>query len=85
MDPHAKEDIQKFQEKLLKVDKQLDKFLREKSHRNKEYRIVKDEYFSAIQKKKALQKTFMVIMDQYDRTLRDMAKLQLTLENESKF
>lgn len=27
----------------------------------------------------------MVIMDQYDQTLRDMAKLQLTLENESKF
>ena len=24
-------------------------------------------------------------MDQYDQTLRDMAKLQLTLENESKF
>jgi len=48
MDPHAKEDIQKFQEKLLKVDKQLDKFLKDKSNRNKEYRIAKDEYFSAI-------------------------------------
>ena len=54
MDPHAKEDIQKFQEKLLKVDKQLDKYLKDKSLKNKEYRVVKEEYFSAIQKKKAL-------------------------------
>ena len=30
MDPHAKEDIGKFQTKLLKVDKQLDRVLKEK-------------------------------------------------------
>lgn len=38
MDFHAKDDIQKFQDKLLKVDKQLDKILKEKQIKCKEYR-----------------------------------------------
>jgi uncharacterized protein (DUF3084 family) len=63
LDPHAKDDISRFQQKLKKVDKQLQKLLEEKATKNKEYRCLKEEYLSTIQKKKALQSTFMHIMD----------------------
>ena len=74
MDFHAKDDIQKFQDKLLKVDKQLDKILKEKQGKCKEYRQVKEDYTTVISKKKALQSTFMHIMDEYDVTLKKMDK-----------
>ena len=84
MDPHAKDDITKFQEKLLKVDKHLDRFLKEKQVKCKEYKQVKEDYAQAVSKKKALQSTFMHIMDNYDTSLREMATFQKTLEEESK-
>ena len=83
MDFHAKDDIQKFQDKLLKVDKQLDKILKEKQLKCKEYRQVKEDYVQVISKKKALQSTFMHIMDQYDISLKKMERYQNLLEKES--
>lgn len=58
----------------MKVDKQLDKILKEKQGKCKEYRQVKEDYTTVISKKKALQSTFMHIMDEYDVTLKKMDK-----------
>ena len=44
MDPHAKEDINRFQEKLRKVDKQAEVFLLDKVTSGKEYASSKDEF-----------------------------------------
>jgi hypothetical protein len=70
MDPHAKEDINRFQEKLRKVDKQVDVFLMDKLNSGKEYASSKDEFLQIVSKKKALQSTFVHIIDQYDNTLK---------------
>ena len=44
MDPHAKEDINRFQEKLRKVDKQVEVFLMDKVNSGKEYASSKDDF-----------------------------------------
>ena len=44
MDPHAKEDINRFQAKIYNVDKNMDSILHLKSLRKKEYQIFKEEY-----------------------------------------
>ena len=84
MDPHAKEDIGKFQTKLLKVDKQLDRVLKEKQFHGKQYESIKDDFKQVLSKKKALQSTLLHIIDQYDATLNQMVHLRLVLERESK-
>jgi len=44
MDPHAKEDIQKFQEKLEKIDKDLDKINKMVLASHVDYYAIKEEY-----------------------------------------
>jgi hypothetical protein len=44
MDPHAKEDIQKFQEKLEKIDKELDKQNKLVLATNVDFYAIKDEF-----------------------------------------
>lgn len=53
MDPHAKEDIQKFQEKLEKIDKELDKFNKLVLTTHVEFYAIKDEYTTLMDKKSA--------------------------------
>jgi len=38
MNPHAKLDIQRYQDKILLVDKRLDRILKEKLNKGKEYK-----------------------------------------------
>ena len=75
MNPHAKLDIQRYQDKILLVDKRLDRILKEKLNKGKEYKQVKEEYVQVISKKKALQQTFFCIIDAYDTSLQEMASL----------
>jgi predicted nucleic acid-binding Zn-ribbon protein len=44
MDPHAKEDIQKFQEKLEKIDKELDKQNKLVLATHVDFYAIKDEF-----------------------------------------
>jgi hypothetical protein len=44
MDPHAKEDIQKFQEKLEKIDKELDKQNKLVFATHVDFYAIKDEF-----------------------------------------
>ena len=75
MNPHAKLDIQRYQDKILLVDKRLDRILKDKLNKGKEYKQVKEEYVQVISKKKALQQTFFYIIDAYDTSLQEMASL----------
>ncbi len=84
MDPHAKEDIARYQEKIQKLDRALDRSLKDKVEKGKEYRQVKTESPEASCKKKALQSTLLHIIDQYDTTLKRMSGLQSVLEAESR-
>lgn len=38
MNPHAKLDIQRYQDKILLVDKRLDRILKDKLNKGKEYK-----------------------------------------------
>jgi hypothetical protein len=44
MDPHAKEDIQKFKEKLEKIDKEMDKHSKMVLASSVDYYSIRDEY-----------------------------------------
>ena len=44
MHPHAKEDIQKFQEKLIKIDKDMDRQSKIVLATSVDYYAIKDEY-----------------------------------------
>ena len=85
MNPHAKLDIQRYQQRILSVDKKLDLILKEKISKGKEYKQVKEEYVQVISKKKALQQTFFYIIDAYDTSLQEMASLQLVLQTETRY
>lgn len=53
MDPHAKEDIQKFQEKLEKIDRELDKHNKMVLATHVDFYAIKDEYTTLNDKKSA--------------------------------
>lgn len=55
LDPHTREDILKFQEKLGKIDKQLDLFSKVHMNATLEYYAVRDEYVALMDKVKALE------------------------------
>jgi len=54
MDPHVKESINRYQAKLLAIDKQLDGLLNEKEQLFRLYSGSKDDYKANILKKKAV-------------------------------
>lgn len=64
MDPHAKEDIQKFQEKLEKIDKELDKQNKLVLATNVDFYAIKDEFTQLNDKRKAYQEAFTCMNDQ---------------------
>jgi hypothetical protein len=53
MDPHAKEDIQKFQEKLEKIDKELDRHNKFVLAAHIDFYAIKEEYTTLSDKKNA--------------------------------
>lgn len=63
MDPHTKEDILKFQEKLAKIDKQIDLFSKVHMGATLGYYAVRDEYTVLLDKVKALEQTFNCLND----------------------
>ena len=66
----------------MKVDKLLDGLMKDKSANSLEYRQIKIDYNKVISKKKALQKSLLKIIDDYDTSLKMNAQLQTELENE---
>jgi len=58
MDPHAKEDIQKFQEKLQKVDRELDRHNKVQLTASVDYLQIKEEFNTLNDKKNALEETY---------------------------
>ena len=55
LDPHTRDDIMKFQEKLNKLDKQIDLFSKVHMGATLNYYAVRDEYAVLIDKVKALE------------------------------
>lgn len=53
MDPHAKEDIQKFQEKLEKIDRDLDRHNKLVLATHVDFYAIKEEYQQLFDKKNA--------------------------------
>lgn len=84
MDPYVKESINKYQERLLKVDKQLEAVLSEKRNLERLYTGIKEDYISNIGKKTAIQSTLLILIEAYDRSLSEMAKSRTKLVEESK-
>ena len=64
MDPHAKEDIQKFQEKLERIDKDLDKQNKLVLATHVDFYAIRDEFSQLNDKRKALQEAFACLNDQ---------------------
>lgn len=58
MDPHAREDIKKFQEKLTNIDKDLDRQNKLVLASNLDYYAIREEYNTLNDKKKALESTY---------------------------
>ena len=56
--------------------------MKDKSANSLEYRQIKIDYNKVISKKKALQKSLLKIIDDYDTSLKMNAQLQTELENE---
>lgn len=64
MDPHAKEDIQKFQEKLERIDKDLDKHNKLVLATHVDFYAIKDEYTTLNDKKKAYEEAYNCLSEQ---------------------
>lgn len=58
MDPHAKEDIQKFQEKLEKIDKDLDKINKMVLASHVDYYAIKEEFQQLLDKRSAYEQAY---------------------------
>ena len=58
LDPHTKDDIAKFQQKLNKLDKHLDLFSKVHMGATLNYYSVRDEYTVLLDKVKALEQTY---------------------------
>ena len=82
MDPHAKVDILKYQNKLFVIDKKINKILEQKQENGKEYEQAREDYYLSIGKKKALQKTLLHLISEYDSELKKMGTLREVLEVE---
>ena len=82
MDPHAKVDILKYQNKLFAIDKKINKILEQKQENGKEYEQAREDYYLSIGKKKALQKTLLHLISEYDSELKKMGTLREVLEVE---
>ena len=65
LDPHTREDILKFQEKLAKIDKQIDLFSKVHMGATLNYYSVRDEFVAALDKKKALEQTYNCLNEQF--------------------
>ena len=65
MDPHTREDIIKFQEKLSKIDKKLDLFSKVHMNATLNYYAVRDEYMALLDKVKALEQTYNCLNEQF--------------------
>jgi GTPase involved in cell partitioning and DNA repair len=63
MDPHAKEDIQKFQEKLERIDKDLDKQNKLVLATHVDFYAIRDEYSQLNDKRKAYQEAFTCLSE----------------------
>lgn len=64
MDPHAKEDIQKFQEKLEKIDKELDKHNKLVLATHVDFYAIKEEYQQLNDKKNAYEQAYNCLSEQ---------------------
>eukprot|EP00347_Sterkiella_histriomuscorum_P000255 403376585 len=64
MDPHAKEDIQKFQQKLENIDKELDKTNKLVLASHVDFYAIKDEYTSLVDKKHAYEQAYSCLSEQ---------------------
>jgi hypothetical protein len=79
----VKQHVTKYQEKLFKIDQGLDKMMSDKQEMMKEYYDSRDEYFQSIGKKKAIQSTLLHLIETYDLSLIEMARLRTLLDQES--
>jgi DNA-binding transcriptional regulator GbsR (MarR family) len=64
MDPHAKEDIQKFQEKLERIDKDLDRQNKLALATHVDFYAIKEEYSQLNDKKKAYEEAYNCLSEQ---------------------
>ena len=64
MDPHAKEDIQKFQDKLEKIDRDLDKHNKLVLATHVDFYAIKDEYTSLNDKKNAYEQAYNCLSEE---------------------
>ncbi len=58
MDPHTREDITKFQAKLHKIDKELERHSKIMVGINLDYISIQEEYNTVVDKAKAYEETY---------------------------
>lgn len=63
MDPHTKDDIIKFQEKLSKIDKELERHSKNLVGINLDYISIREEFHAIIDKTKAYEQTYKGLSD----------------------
>lgn len=64
MDPHTREDITKFQEKLQKIDKELERHSKLMVGINLDYISIREEYHTMVDKAKAYEETYSDLSEQ---------------------
>ena len=65
LDPHTREDITKFQEKLTRIDKNLDLQSKVLMGANLDYYAIRDEFVALSDKAKALEQTYNCLNEQF--------------------